>query len=64
MSSLVKIFKNSSEKPLVDKLIVTINKLLLDKDRTVQEQRPALEYCYSSISHLLLVIKLHSVMTM
>jgi len=50
MSSLVNIFKISIEKPLVDKLIGTINKLLFDEDRTIQEQRSVLEYCNSSIN--------------
>lgn len=51
--SIVNIFKIWTEKPLVDKLIDTINKLLIDGDRTVQEQRPLLEYCNSSIGHIL-----------
>lgn len=53
MSSIVNIFKISTEKSLVDKLIDTINKLLYDKDRTVQEQRPLLEYCNSTIGLIL-----------
>lgn len=57
MSSIVNIFKISTEKPLVDKLIDTINKLLNDKDRTVQEQRPLLEYCHTTIGLILQVIK-------
>lgn len=56
MSSIVNIFKISTEKSLVDKLIDTINKLLYDKDRTVQEQRPLLEYCNSTIGLILQVI--------
>lgn len=56
MPSLVNIFKISTEKPLVDKLISTINKLVFDKDRTVQEQRTFLEYCNSSINQILQVI--------
>jgi len=56
MSSIVNIFKISTEKPLVDKLIDTINKLLYDKDRTVQEQRPLLEYCNTTIGLILQVI--------
>jgi len=55
MSSIVNIFKISSEKPLVDKLIDTINKLLHDEDRTVQEQRPLLEYCNTTIGFILQV---------
>jgi len=55
MSSLVNIFKISTEKPLVDKLIGTINKLLCDEDRTVQEQRSVLEYCNTSINHTIQV---------
>lgn len=50
MPSLINIFTNMVEKPLVDKLIGTINKLLLDEDRTVQELRPLLEHCITSIS--------------
>lgn len=56
MPSLVNIFKISTEKPLVDKLISTINKLVFDKDRTVQEQHTLLEYCNSSINQILQVI--------
>lgn len=55
MSSLVNIFKLSTEKPLVDKLIGTINKLLFDEDHTVQEQRSILEYCNSSINLMIQV---------
>jgi len=56
MSNLVNIFKISTEKPLVDKLIETINKLLCDEDRTVQEQRPLLEYCNTTVDLILRVI--------
>lgn len=56
MPSIVNIFKMWTEKPLVDKLIDTINKLLIDGDRTVQEQRPLLEYCNTTIGHILRVI--------
>lgn len=56
MSSIVNTFKISTEKPLIDKLIDTINKLLFDKDRTVQEQRPVLEYCNTTIGLILQVI--------
>lgn len=56
MSSVVNIFKTSTEKPLVDKLIDTINKLSFDEDRTVQEQRPILEYCSATIGLILRVI--------
>lgn len=54
--SLVNIFKVSTEKSLVDKLFSTINKLILDEDRTVQEQRQLLERCNSSIGQILQVI--------
>lgn len=56
MSNIVNIFKISTEKPLVDKLIDTINKLLCDEDRTVQEQRPLLEYCNTTVDLILRVI--------
>lgn len=56
MSSLVNIFKISTEKHLVDKLSNTINKLLLDEDQTVQEQRSLLEHCHTSINHIIQVI--------
>jgi len=56
--SLVNIFKVSTEKSLVDKLVSTINKLILDEDRTVQEQRTLLEHCNSSIAQILQVITL------
>ncbi|VVC44329.1 Hypothetical protein CINCED_3A017029 [Cinara cedri] len=53
MSKLVNLFEISAEKNLVDKLIDTINKLLFDEDRTVQEQRLLLENCKTSI-HILI----------
>ncbi|XP_025200082.1 serine/threonine-protein phosphatase 4 regulatory subunit 4-like [Melanaphis sacchari] len=53
MSSIVNILNVSNEKLLVDKLIDAINKLLIDGDRTVQEQRPLLEYCNTTISHII-----------
>lgn len=55
MPSLVDIFKTSTEKLLVDKLIGTIHKLLCDGDRTVQEQHSLLEHCNHSISLLIQV---------
>lgn len=58
MPSLVNIFKTSTEKLLVDQYIGTIHKLLLDEDRTVQEQRSILEHCNTSISLLLQVIQI------
>lgn len=56
MPSIVNIFKTSTEKLLVDQFICTINKLLFDGDRTVQEQRQLLEHCNTSISFLIEVI--------
>lgn len=56
MPSLVNIFMISTEKPLVDQLISTIKKLLLDEDRTVKEQYPLLEHCNASISLFIQVI--------
>ncbi|XP_025425669.1 serine/threonine-protein phosphatase 4 regulatory subunit 4-like isoform X2 [Sipha flava] len=53
MPNLVNIFKISTEKSLVDKLICTINILLVDEDRSVLEQRPILEYCNASINHII-----------
>jgi hypothetical protein len=55
MPNLVNIFKISTEKSLVDKLICTINILLVDEDRSVLEQRPILEYCNASINHIIQV---------
>lgn len=56
MPSLVTIFKTSTEKLLVNKLINAINKFLFDEDRIVQEQRPLLEYCNASLSLIIQVI--------
>lgn len=44
------------EKHLLDKLTVTINKLLFDEDRTIQEQRLLLEHCNVSINLIMRVI--------
>lgn len=55
MPSLVNIFKISTEKSLVDKLICSINILLIDGDRSVMEQRPLLEHCSASINHIMRV---------
>lgn len=52
-------FKNSTEKHLLDKLTVAINKLLFDEDRTVQEQRLLLEHCNVSINLIMRVIILN-----
>lgn len=56
MSNLVEIFKVSTEKHLIIKLNSTINKLLLDEDRTVQEHYQLLENCNSSINNIIRVI--------
>lgn len=55
MSNLVEIFKVSTEKPLITKLNSTINKLLLDEDRIVQEHYQLLENCNISINVIIQV---------
>lgn len=56
MPYLINIFKISMEIPLITKLNSAINKLLFDKDRTVQEHHQLLEHCNASISTIIQVI--------